>query len=1057
MEHLDISPYALPSNKDQNTNEYLFEDPRDIYSIEIEFKDKAACIPDIFYMQKTWPQHRVEMADPLGNPFPFGWFPIDDHYNTKWQKASIISKKIGAKSINATFAGLSQEIPNNDDYNVTFRRTMGIRIVSDCEITNVKIFTASKSTTSRIKVYPNKRKNLIKQISIDTFNAEIISISSENGAEINKNTVSISSDESCFEINVRHMTPAHSLCNDEGLITFHTDSTDFTISIQSLIENGPIWYEDAGIYITLSDNDISFDDYTASIEGSKSISQILLSEQEQSLGGALGGQPRPHEVPFSIGCKGSKHRFWIDPNGDITLPSFNVNWPASSVKSRFMNDREGRFFFGFEKWLTASRYTAQAPTPAYNIEMTNDGILMKQKCFAIPLSKSIFDEAFADDITIAMVRFRFTNESLENKTARLPLSYSSDAFRVPNRVDSKGSGMRPANIDDNNLPICSREELLLEYSNNNGLKTVYGSWHDKKPLRCIMETTMDVSQSNNKILIEKELCPNESCELLVKIPFVNIESDQEIAALKQLDFDTCYSDLVKFWYKENIKGAQIKTPEPKLNSLYASHLSYVHITDHVMQDDHYLINTSVGTSTYPNFSNESCMIIQELDQRGLHDEARRRLSVWLKYQGTVGLVGNFTDHDGVFYGAGGFECGETYNQHHGWIMWCLCEHYFMTNDSAWMNEIADSIIKGAEWVFRQRRNTLGQLPNSYGIEKGFIPAGSLEDVADFYYWQSTNTMTWRGVDNAARALESIGHPAAPEIRKQSDEYKQSLIEGFNKARSLNPLVKLKDGRWIPHFPSRLYRRGRDIGWIREVLEGAVYLLISGLYDASSKEADWILDDYLDNRYMDSPNTYVIWNKKSNWFDCSGFSPQPNLLAGLIPHLDRDEPEIYIWMFFNAWAACYREEINAMIEHPSPILGFSNAAHPKTSDESNAIMWLRYMFVYGNNNGLYIGRALPREWFNDGENIYAKGVCTKHGKVSVNYQSFIKQNFAAASVELNVTNQPKEVLVRFRHPHKKSLKSVIINGMKTTKFDAAKGDIDITGLNGNLDIKVEYNN
>ena len=49
------------------------------------------------------------------------------------------------------------------------------------------------------------------------------------------------------------------------------------------------------------------------------------------------------------------------------------------------------------------------------------------------------------------------------------------------------------------------------------------------------------------------------------------------------------------------------------------------------------------------------MIIQDLDERGLHDEARRRLSIWLKYQGTEGLAGNFTDHNGVFFGAGGFE------------------------------------------------------------------------------------------------------------------------------------------------------------------------------------------------------------------------------------------------------------------------------------------------------------------------------------------------------------------------------------------------------------------
>jgi hypothetical protein len=91
---------------------------------------------------------------------------------------------------------------------------------------------------------------------------------------------------------------------------------------------------------------------------------------------------------------------------------------------------------------------------------------------------------------------------------------------------------------------------------------------------------------------------------------------------------------------------------------------------------------------------------------------------------------------------------------------------------------------------------------------------------------------------------------------------------------------------------------------------------------------------------------VIADEEGDWFSRGGFSIQPNLLAGLLPYLDRDEPEVYLWMFFNAWAACYREEINAMVEHPMPVLGYANTAHPKTSDEANAVMWLRYMFVYG---------------------------------------------------------------------------------------------------------------
>ena len=64
------------------------------------------------------------------------------------------------------------------------------------------------------------------------------------------------------------------------------------------------------------------------------------------------------------------------------------------------------------------------------------------------------------------------------------------------------------------------------------------------------------------------------------------------------------------------------------------------------------------------------------------------------------------------------------------------------------------------------------------------------------------------------------------------------------------------------------------------------------------------------------------------------------------------------MFFNAFAACYREEIEGFSEHPMPELGFSNSAEFKTSDEANAVMWLRYLFAYWDYDILHIGRAMP---------------------------------------------------------------------------------------------------
>ena len=272
-----------------------------------------------------------------------------------------------------------------------------------------------------------------------------------------------------------------------------------------------------------------------------------------------------------------------------------------------------------------------------------------------------------------------------------------------------------------------------------------------------------------------------------------------------------------------------------------------------------------------------------------------------------------------------------------------------------------------------------------------------------------------------------------------------------------PLVALRDGKWVPSYPSRLYCRGRDYGWIREFLEGSIYLLISGLYKSSSKKGSWILDDYQDNRYLRPPYGYVLRDSERLYFHRGGFSIQPNLLAGLMPHLERDEPEIYIWMYFNALCACYREEIGALREHPKPEPGFSNAAQYKTSDEANSIMWLRYMLVYWNHDLLHFGRAMPRAWLAEEASVGITRVSTYHGVVDLEYAH--KRGGLVLTVNLDRRavdgGTEPEILARFRHPDKRRLRSVKVNGRRWHAFDSRKNDVVLTGLQGRIEVEAEF--
>ena len=492
-----------------------------------------------------------------------------------------------------------------------------------------------------------------------------------------------------------------------------------------------------------------------------------------------------------------------------------------------------------------------------------------------------------------------------------------------------------------------------------------------------------------------------------------------------------------------------------MNQLHDLHMPIVDISDVAMPDDPWLINTSVGTSTYGNYTNESCMIVEDLQQRGLFEESRRRIAVWLKHQSSVGMAGRFSDQDGVFYGAGGFEGGHYYNQHHGWALWAIANQFLYERDEQWFGEVADAVVAGADWVFRQRQLTMGGVPFSRGWEYGFLPPGGLEDVGDFWCWLSTNALTWRGVDTAARALEMIGHEQAPRIRTEANAYRGDLIAGFDRMRRYSPLVRLRNGRWVPQFPSRIYRRGRDIGWIREVLEGSVYLLISGLYGPNTRAAGWILDDFQDNRYHNPPFGYPRHDQSAEWIDRGGFSIQPNLLAGLLPHLDRDEPKAYLWMLFNGIMSCHRQETGAITEHPMPDLGFSNNVPFKTSDQANAIKWLRYMFVYWTDDLLHLGRAVPRDWFDHRSRTGVERVATPHGSVSVMYDTKADQSAITAEVELSLYESPKRILLRFRPQHAKPIRSATVNGKPAVVANAKRGDVDLTGYHGQLTVTAHY--
>jgi hypothetical protein len=954
------------------------------------------------------------------------------------------------------FEPLTSEFPEERDYDVRFRRTLGIRIegVNAGAIRQVQIFTRSVPAKTTLRVVLNAgARTPGNSVFFEGYNARVLVARTESGSRLEGESVRWDGEHrAVFTLDVAHLTPCFRYSGDDGHVRFLLNDDSFTISLTSLKQQGPIWFAEKGVFVSDEGDTTTPEQYIARRASEKTIAQRVKERPEQSYATAFLGQPRPHSAAWSLGFKNCRQRFWQDPNGDITLESTTVLQLPAADTARYANGDghgggHGRFFFGLERWIMQGRGTDAAPALVSNLRARKDEIELDQTSLAAPLDGQVESGSITGERNlVCLVRFRLKNVGAGRQSAGFHLEYSSNSGRSPGAY---ASSHRDGGLNDWLVPNSQRE--TLSYSG----KLVHGTWQDRRVLRARVETLMTARVERPGLSFTSDLAPGETCELVLKIPFVNLDSSVELDQLRSLDFDAMRQQLASFWRREAEHGAQIQTPVPQLDALHRAHLTHVQISDPAMPGTPELVNTSVGTSTYSNCGNESCMINQELEQRGLADDVERRLEVWLRYQGTEPLSGRFTDHRGVLHGAGGFSFAASYNQNHGWILWRLADHAVYTRDRAWFQHVSRALIEASDWVFRQRKQTMQKLPLSRGWEWGFLPAGALEDVQEYRYWLTTNAMIWRGIDAAATALETFGHPEAARVRRECDAYRTDLRRGFETMRQHCPLVRLRNGRWVPYYAGQLYRRERDIGWIRETLEGSVYLLLSGLYDPRGREAQWILDDYQDNRYMSPPYGYAIVDEDNAWFSRGGFSIQPNLLAGLLPYLDRDEPEVYLWMFFNAWLACYREEINAMVEHPYPELGYSNTAHPKTSDEANAVMWLRYMFIYGNRDGLFFGRAIPRAWFAQHRPIGLENARTPWGNSSVTFFPSAADNTIRARVNLQLTRRPPTIKVRFRQPDKKPILGVTVDGREYHAFDARTQDVDLDGRDGVYDIIARF--
>jgi hypothetical protein len=1059
-EPLDAAPFGfLLRETDGKALGVRWPEPRKIRRLVVEFAEGVA-VPEprnvrVQYWHRSWD----------GKPDPIlaekgaggvGWAQMDDWTNGQWKDADAQCRPDGRRLV-FTFAPTgAKEFKDLGHPGVRYRKTLKVRVTADDALPRIERFQAftdaiCRPLTVRVR-WGHPAARGIKEPETDdsgyleAYNGAVLAVRPIPGS-----AVQVGSDmhwhgavppgaENGVEADLIMAEDPVNPQYDRTIITVRSQQRPFSFAADEVARGDRVLVDDLGMLVVRGDDAITLEGYRdarTEFRG-KTVYSRVFEEPEQSLGHAWNDMPLKRPLYFVHGLPGNRNAMHQMPNGDIELTS-NRRWfglfrsPKDSGR-KLWDGNSLTLRFGFPPDpLRGGRELRDGYLPLLRTWWQDGPVYYEQSTVLDKLDGDLSTVAL-DDPTVLLMRVRVVNTSASDRgTAGLVLqSFGPNA-----------------------------EKLSLD-----GDRVMAGG-KDQPRVRCLLNRNGrgDATGEGDGLRWTLELAPGESHDVYVFIPSITLTKGEEIAALRERDFNAAARRICDFWRDLTAQGTQITTPEPWLNDFYKAHARhlFVNCLKEIGSDR---LHAHVGTFHYGVFPNESVMMISDLDRRGYHKAAEQCLDSFLHYQGTVQFLGNYRSKDGLFYGAGGEEDGN-YNKSHGYVMWAMGEHWWFTRDRAWMERAAPKLIKACDWVIRERQATMTE-PNpereragrtgngTRPIEYGFLPAGSLEDVTDFWYWLATNAATVWGFENVANALADYGHPDAPRLVKEAKAYRDDVMRGLTESRIRTPVVRLRDGTYVPKYPSNLHTRGRACGWVRETLEGAIFLLYYRLIPPDAPDAEWILEDYEDNLYISDGYGYSIPVFDAFWFSRGGFSMQAQLLDGPPPYLYRDEIKHYLRAYFNGFASAFYPEIRMCNEHSLPELGYPAGDHFKSSDESQSNFWLRLIFVREDGNDLYLGQAIPREWLRDGRAVGIDRAASHFGPLSFR----IKPNADASEIKVTLAppsqTPPKNIYVRIRHPESKPIKSVTVNGKPYDQFDAKKEWIVLPGTaHGVQEIVAKY--
>jgi hypothetical protein len=473
---------------------------------------------------------------------------------------------------------------------------------------------------------------------------------------------------------------------------------------------------------------------------------------------------------------------------------------------------------------------------------------------------------------------------------------------------------------------------------------------------------------------------------------------------------------------------------------------------------------------------EVARVTHAMNLVGLNEEAEKVYEHFLKAPGAK-PDGDFLDGSGALEWALSLrhDMGYSHDGTHastGRMLFSMAERYFLTGDKEWFQKNRLRLQAAADWIIRQRKLYMMNIPNREDLfVAGLMPPYMLGDYAlpacDWHWYYCDDALSLQGVQRFADALMEFDPEAGRKYHEEAEVFRKDIRRAVEKEAALAPVRLGRDGTYRTYLPRMAYAGGipgpefgaphfPEIDFFLGALPLAEPFAALDANDfrvvgAINVMAEQITSDAGIRESEEARKNKVLSTDDAWFWKGSVILPKVSHNANIFL-LQDDVPN-----FLRFWTTCYAAIVgaNGKLWEPWHLGDYTDCTSPDNGTAGWFMENFRNLLVMELDQSLWIARATPRVWLEQGKQISVQNAPTYFGTLAYEITSDVDNGKISATVEIPNRNPIESVIVRFRHPQAKPIQSVMVNSQPWTGFDPDKETIELKDITGSTVVVASY--